>query len=318
MVAGPIVRYKTISDAFTNRVHSFGRFSHGITLFIIGLGYKVLIANTLAEPADRIFSLASDELSFSLSWIGISFYTLQIYFDFCGYSTMAVGLGLMLGFQLPKNFNFPYISKSITEFWRRWHITLSQWFKDYLYIPLGGNRKGRTTTYLNLFLVFTLCGIWHGASWNFLLWGIYHGVFLVLERIGLRALLLRLPNIIQLMYTLIVVIFGWVLFRADYFEHICYFYKSLLGFGSVNNFLLPQELLTMEVILTLLIGLILSTPIVKWCFFDEHQYDSLADFPSYIKPRSPILWYFTLLIILILSTANLANLSYNPFIYFRF
>ena len=318
LVAGPIVRYKTISRSFYNREHTFGKFSHGVLLFIIGLGYKVLIANVLAVPVDRVFELRPNELSFLLSWIGITAYTLQIYFDFCGYSTMAIGLGLMLGFQLPKNFNFPYISDSITEFWRRWHITLSQWFRDYLYIPLGGNRNGKIITYRNLISVFLLCGIWHGASWNFLLWGVYHGAFLVLERVSLLAYIKRLPKVVRIFYALIVVMFGWVMFRADNLAHTWFFYKSLLGFGTNNGFLLPGELLSSNVIITFVIGIFLSTPVINWCFFGKTSWNSLADLTYYVQPRFTLVWYFSIFLILILCTANLANLSYNPFIYFRF
>lgn len=185
LIAGPIIRYHDISDQLRKRIVLAEDFAIGIQRFVIGLGKKVIIANTLAIPADLIFSLPADQLTFSLAWLGIICYTLQIYFDFSGYSDMAIGLARMFGFKFLENFNYPYISRSIQEFWRRWHISLSNWFRDYLYIPLGGNRVKPWRVYFNLVLVFFLCGLWHGASWNFVAWGMIHGSFLVLERLGL-------------------------------------------------------------------------------------------------------------------------------------
>jgi alginate O-acetyltransferase complex protein AlgI len=181
LIAGPIVRYQHISAQLKSRVLQSKQISFGVVLFIIGLSYKVLLANNLGVMVDKIYALPLGQLTTPLAWAASLGYTYQIYFDFCGYSTMAVGLGLMLGFRIPYNFNFPLIAGSVTEFWQRWHITLTVWFKDYLYIPLGGNRKGRIRTYINLLTVFIICGIWHGAAWNFLLWGLYNGFFLVMK-----------------------------------------------------------------------------------------------------------------------------------------
>jgi len=183
LVAGPIVRFNQIADQLHKRSVTTDAFSLGVRRFVVGLGQKMLIANILAVPADAIFAVPSEGLTPAIAWLGVVAYTLQIYFDFAGYSNMAIGLGHMFGFTLPENFNYPYIAQSITEFWRRWHISLSRWFRDYLYIPLGGNRKGSYRTYANLFVVFFLCGLWHGASWNFVVWGLFHGFFLVVERV---------------------------------------------------------------------------------------------------------------------------------------
>lgn len=318
LVAGPIVRYKEISSSIISRSHSLDKFSFGATLFTIGLGYKVLIANILAVPSDTIFDLPIEQLSTLLAWIGISCYTLQIYFDFCGYSTMAIGLGLMLGFKFPNNFNFPYISQSITEFWRRWHITLSQWFKDYLYIPLGGNRENKYKTYRNLLIVFLLCGVWHGASWTFIIWGLYHGFFLVLERIWLKRVLQKSLKIIRHIYTLFVIVFGWVIFKADTLDHTFAYIKALLGFGAQNNIIFPSQVISNQVIIVFLVGLLLSTPIVNLIFFNKMGSLPLTEHHKMDKPKMPFLWFSSMIIIFLLSTASLASGTYNPFIYFRF
>lgn len=320
LIAGPIVRFKEISDAIQERSITTSKLVHGINLFIIGMSYKVLLANNLAIPADKIYALSAEQLSFSLAWIGTIAYTLQIYFDFCGYSTMAVGLGLMLGIKFPKNFNFPYISKSITEFWRRWHITLSQWFRDYLYIPLGGNRRGNFRTYFNLFMVFVLCGIWHGASWAFLFWGIYHGLFLVIERLGLKSGLKKLPNVLQHCYTLLVVIVGWVFFRAETFDKAFYFVKTMFGFGTGNErALYTLEILQNNVIIAFVFGSFLSTPIInKFLFKNYTGWESLMDLENLPNLKSGFLWYTAIAILWLFCMLSLVNQTYNPFIYFRF
>ena len=213
LIAGPIVRYRTIAARLRLRRHSWGRASAGLRMLVIGLAMKVLIADPLAPLADAVFDHAAAPRLLD-AWIGALAYTLQIYFDFAGYSAMAIGMGVVFGFSLPRNFNRPYRSRSITEFWRRWHITLSAWFRDYLYVPLGGNRRGAWRTYRNLIIVFFLCGLWHGASWTFVLWGVWHGAFLVVERAGLGRALKRAPAALAWTYALIAVILGWVLFRA--------------------------------------------------------------------------------------------------------
>ena len=221
LIAGPIIRYKTICDQFTvggprGRQHSWDSFSEGVRRFIIGFGKKMLIANTVAQTADTIFTIRPYLMTPAVAWLGVLCYTLQIYFDFSGYSDMAIGLGKMFGFTFPENFNYPYIATSITDFWHRWHITLSSWFRDYLYIPLGGNRVPKWRVYANLLTVFFLCGLWHGATWTFVVWGLFHGFFLIIERAGLKNWLER-HRAVRHVYTLLAVMVGWVFFRSDTF-----------------------------------------------------------------------------------------------------
>ena len=319
LIAGPIVRFKSIADELNTRDYSIGQFSHGVTLFIIGLGYKILIANNVALPADNIFALDNATLTPALAWLGIICYTLQIYFDFCGYSTMAIGLGLMLGFKFPKNFNYPYISRSITEFWRRWHMTLSEWFRDYLYIPLGGNRKGKFRTYVNLMTVFIVCGFWHGAAWNFLFWGLYQGVFLIIERLGLGQILKRIPRILSHIYTMIAVMIGWVIFRVETMAEGISYIKVLFGF---NRWLTPTidiwEILQNNVILAIGAGCFLSTPVLGMLFSNVNDTYNLSDIYTSVKVKFTPLLYLALVCVFVLSVASLANQTYNPFIYFRF
>src|SRR5436190_13114691 len=215
LIAGPIIRYHDIAAQLAGRTVRRERFAAGVRRFVLGLGKKTLIADTLALPADAIFALPPASLTASLAWAGALLYTLQIYCDFSAYSDMAIGLARMLGFEFLENFDYPYVSRSITEFWRRWHISLSRWFRDYLYIALGGNRRGPRRTYVNLVTVFFLCGLWHGANWTFVVWGLYHGLFLVLERRGAAAWLAARPAWLARAYTVFVVLVGWVFFRAD-------------------------------------------------------------------------------------------------------
>jgi len=263
LIAGPIVRYIDIENQINKRLHSINHFTQGISIFIIGLAKKVLIANNVALIADHIFSMSSTEIGFSYAWIGIIAYSLQIYFDFSGYSDMAVGLGKMFGFDFVKNFNYPYIATSIQDFWRRWHISLSTWFRDYLYIPLGGNKKGNTRTYFNLIVVFALCGIWHGASWVFLLWGLWHGVFLIVERIdAVKSFLKSSPFIIKYLYTFIIVTVGWVFFRAENINFAIQYLYSMIGLnGNDNLSMLPISVYNNKTLLFLFIGIVSSMPI---------------------------------------------------------
>jgi alginate O-acetyltransferase complex protein AlgI len=214
LIAGPIVRYRQIAGDMERRVLTNGRVLAGFQLFALGLAQKVLLADTLALPADHLFGADYGQLSASTAWLGLLCYTLQIYYDFCGYSNMAIGIGQMIGFSFPPNFNRPYSARSVTEFWQRWHISLSSWFRDYLYIPLGGNRRGHLRTYLNLALVFLLCGLWHGAAWTFVMWGFWHGAWLIVERMGVRAWLERLAWPLAQAWTFAIVMLGWVWFRA--------------------------------------------------------------------------------------------------------
>ena len=264
LVAGPIVRYRDVAEQLVTRQVTTSGFAAGIERFVVGLAKKVLIANTVAVTADAIFGLPPASLTASVAWLGVVAYTLQIYFDFSGYSDMAIGLGLMFGFRFPENFNFPYVSRSIQEFWRRWHMSLSTWFRDYLYIPLGGSRVSPLRTYLNLWIVFLLCGLWHGASWSFVVWGAYHGLFLVLERAGWLRVLQGTPRAVQHIYSLLVVMVGWVFFRADTLAHAVSYLGVMVGFGGAPD---PTAnplamFLQSDVVLAIVAGAIGSAPVM--------------------------------------------------------
>ncbi len=235
LIAGPIVRYVDVAAQIKDRTIDADGFGYGIQRFIVGLGKKMLLANSAASVADAIFDIPDSRLSFAVAWLGIVCYTIQIYFDFSGYSDMAIGLGRMFGFRFLENFNYPYIAQSVTEFWRRWHISLSSWYRDYLYIPLGGNRCAPWRISLNLMIVFVLCGLWHGASWNFAVWGIYHGAFLMLERRGLGAWIETRWRPFRHVYTLLAVMGGWVLFRTVTLSHGLAYFQALAGFGAAAN-----------------------------------------------------------------------------------
>ncbi|GAB6164360.1 MBOAT family protein [Thermostilla marina] len=232
LIAGPIVRYSTIAREIVDRQTTLTDMAQGVQRFIVGLGKKLLIADVLGRIVDHVFGLPSTELTSVMVWIATLCYTAQIYYDFSGYSDMAIGLGRMFGFHFEENFNYPYISTSVTEFWRRWHISLSTWFRDYMYIPMGGNRHGTLRTFRNLVTVFLVCGLWHGAAWTFVVWGLYHGMFLVIERMGLRQSLERLPKAMRWFYTFTVVMFGWVLFRAESFAQAAQMLQAMLAFGD--------------------------------------------------------------------------------------
>lgn len=308
LIAGPIVRYIDVQKQIRQRERSMQRFSSGLERFIIGLSKKMLIANTLAIPADAIFSIPATELQASTAWLGVTLYALQIYFDFSAYSDMAIGIARMIGIDIPENFNYPYISRSVREFWRRWHISLSNWFRDYLYIPLGGNRKSDGRTYLNLLIVFLATGIWHGASWNFILWGLFHGAFLTLERLGLGKILKSLPRAFSTSYTAIIVLFAWVLFRGENISYCANYWLSMLG---QNQGTTPVELfLNMEVLFTLFIALFFSIP--SYQFIEKMK--SKNDNETIIETGYSVF----ILIILLISISYISTDSYNPFIYFRF
>ena len=316
LIAGPIVRYHDIAKQITFRKHSSDKFSRGVMRFVLGLAKKILIANNLALVADQVFNTPSNEITTIAAWIGVLAYSLQIYYDFAGYSDMAIGLARMFGFDLLENFNFPYISKSIQEFWRRWHISLSSWFRDYLYIPLGGNRIGIKRTYINLFIVFFVTGLWHGSSWNFVIWGLLHGLFIIIERLGFKSVLQKIPSFVAQAYTIFIAMMAWVLFRADNFSFAQDFYKTLFGFSQTTyqDFEL-QLLLDNEFICALIIaifgafgGFMLLKRMIKKVEINQS---------TFITIRTLMYTLFTI-IILVLVTANLANSSYNPFIYFRF
>ncbi|MGU3494893.1 MBOAT family O-acyltransferase [Xanthobacteraceae bacterium A53D] len=234
LVAGPIVRYNTVARQLGNRRVTLGRFSAGARLFLIGLAWKVLIADEMAPLVGYMFD-STPHPTFVEAWAGLFGYTLQIYFDFGGYSVMAVGLGVMIGFALPRNFRIPYAALSITDFWRRWHMSLSSWLRDYVYITMGGNRRGPARTYLNLWSVFLICGLWHGASWNFIIWGAHHGFFLVIERAFLGRWLKRGPRALAHLYTVLVVMTGWVWFRAETFHGAVEVFRGLVGLNGFRE-----------------------------------------------------------------------------------
>lgn len=313
LVAGPIVRFSDIEEQINCHRIGIDDFVEGMKRFINGLAKKVLIANTLAGVADQIFALPTEELSTSVAWLGITSYSLQLYFDFSGYSCMAIGIGRMLGFRFPENFNFPYISRSITEFWQRWHITLSTWFRDYLYFPLGGSRKGNLITYRNLFVVFVTCGLWHGASWNYLIWGLSHGVFMILEKVPALQKLGSLPRFFQHLYMLVVFNLTLAIFRVETIPGAIEFLKALLGFApNPDTWHSIHELLQNHVLLIFVIAVIFSTPAVKNSGIYFQKLFARFSFGLQIS------YLLILSALFILSAMSLASGTYNPFIYFRF
>lgn len=311
LIAGPIVRYHDIAEEIKERTTNTKLFAAGVIRFIRGLAKKVLIANNAALIADQVFSVSGSELSTISAWLGILCYTIQIYFDFSGYSDMAIGLGKMLGFNFKENFNYPYISKSIQEFWRRWHISLSTWFRDYLYIPLGGNRNGLGRTYFNLILVFFITGLWHGASWNFIFWGLFHGLFLILERSNVFQTK-KWPKLIQHLYVLAVVVVGWVFFRAENLTEGFRYLGSLASISAGDN-LTALVYVNPYSITMLLLALVFSIPIREYTnnYIESKQMLFLKSFYK----KGTYLFY---LVLLGFSIIELAQSSYNPFIYFRF
>ena len=313
LIAGPIIRYHYIAPQLTTRVVTFDRFAQGIRRFVLGLGKKVLIANTVAVTADAIFALPTDQLTPGLAWLATACYTLQIYFDFSGYSDMALGLGLLFGFRFPENFNYPYVSRSVTEFWRRWHISLSTWFRDYLYIPLGGNRGAPWRTYVNLVTVFFLCGLWHGASWTFVGWGLFHGLFLVIERRGLGRWLAARAAPLGHAYTLLVVMIGWVFFRATTLQSALAMLAAMGGAAQgtgVEHY--ARLYLDVPQVLALLVGAVGALPalptLARWCNRRSAPVDGVLALASIAG----------LLLVFVSSAMMLAAGTYNPFIYFRF
>ena len=268
LIAGPIIRWRDIADQLAARRERLADVAYGVRRFVLGLAKKVLIANTLGRIADPIFALPPSELTTPLAWLGLACYTLQIYFDFSGYSDMAIGLMRMFGFRILENFNYPYVARSIREFWRRWHNSLSNWFRDYLYVPLGGNRHSRRREYASLVVVFVLCGLWHGASWPFVLWGAWHGVFLVAERAGFGRVLQRAGPLAHV-YALAAVMLGWVLFRCDTLKHAGGFYAALAGFAAgdparqpVAQWLDPSALATLCA--AILFAMLVAPAFARW------------------------------------------------------
>lgn len=326
-IAGPIIRYKDVEAEISARRVSVNDISEGITRFTTGLAKKALLANTCGSLSDTLLvsdsfmsTSPADALSYLSAssvaglWLGMGFYMLQIYLDFSAYSDMAIGLGKMMGFHFKENFNYPYTAKSVTDFWRRWHISLSSFFRDYVYIPLGGNRKGTLKTYRNILVVWFLTGLWHGASWNFVLWGMFFCIFLIIEKLGLLKILEKIPGIFSRAYLLIIVFFGWVLFRFTDFSYIPVVVKGL--FGLNGNPLIDFETQTLFInnVIFIVIAILAVTPIAK----------IIAE---KVKPKKEKSFYSVIytavsliipLIFLILSTINLVGNSYNPFLYFQF
>lgn len=314
LVAGPIIRFNTVSKQIKERVVTSALFAEGIRRFIIGLSKKVLIANPLGELADKVFVANPGDITSSTAWVGIIAYTLQIYFDFSGYSDMAIGLGKMFGFNFLENFNYPYISKSITEFWRRWHISLGSWFRDYLYIPLGGNRVSKLKFYRNILIVWTVTGFWHGASWTFLAWGFYYGIILLVEKVALSKILVRLWEPLQHLYVILVVMIGWVFFRADNFSYSFQYIKTMFGLNG-KPFLENITLFYLhDYGVILLLGILFSAPIYSWVRGKLGEIKS-GSIRFTIIDLFGIVIYMSLLFINIM---HLVNSTYNPFIYFRF
>ncbi|MBN2173346.1 MAG: MBOAT family protein [Bacteroidales bacterium] len=321
LIAGPIVRYHDIAYQLRHRIPNLEKFASGVERFIIGLAKKVLIANTMAQVADNIFGLELTEMSTATAWLGAIAYSFQIYFDFSGYSDMAIGLGRMFGFEILENFNFPYISKSIREFWRRWHISLSTWFRDYLYIPLGGNRVSQGKVFRNLLIVFFLTGFWHGAAWNFVVWGMLHGFFLVIERVGFGKFMERLWSPFQHLYVLIVAIFAWVLFRADSLEYGFGFIKNMMGFAHQPfNWDYLLEYLNQEVYVVLIIATISSTTFLIYIQkqFNRFQTNLNISVNGLVNGMFSFISVAGLIILLVMCLTYLASSTYNPFIYYRF
>lgn len=321
LIAGPIVRYRDIAAQLGCRAITTSDFAYGVRRFIVGLGKKVLIANTLAVPADRAFALAPDRLTPGIAWLGVVAFTLQIYFDFAGYSDMAIGLGRMFGFRFLENFNYPYISRSIREFWKRWHISLSSWFRDYLYIPLGGSRRSPPRVYLNLVTVFLLCGLWHGASWTFAIWGLYHGLFLVLERVLVKDQRPSPLGPLRHIYAVVVVIVGWVLFRADTFGQALAFLGAMLGLGGTAGAgSSAGAYLTSEVALAMAAGALGSTPVVPWLAGRFRTYTSASPARGRVvlAQAGSFAAVVGLAAILVACGMSLSAGTHNPFIYFRF
>lgn len=307
LIAGPIVRYTDVAAQMKERRVQRDAFAEGVQRFIIGLAKKILLADPLGYIADQLFGAPVSALGADAAWLGVVCYAFQIYFDFSAYSDMAIGLGKMLGFQFLENFNYPYLAASVREFWQRWHISLSTWFRDYLYIPLGGSRVTARRTYFNLVIVFFLCGLWHGASWNFVAWGLLHGLFLALERAGLDRWIQRLPVVLRHGYTLFVVLVGWVLFRAEDGTHAWQYLQAMAGLNAAPTYY-AAFYFDPEILLTLLAAAMFSMPLYPVL---ERRLSGQGAWVEGLR-------LLALLVLFAFSISTLVNSTYNPFIYFRF
>jgi alginate O-acetyltransferase complex protein AlgI len=314
LIAGPIVRYHDVAKQLLRRNLDIAGIVSGLRRFTEGLAKKTILANPMGATADTIFALNTEQLSPGTAWIGLISYTLQIYFDFSGYSDMAIGLARVFGFEFPENFNYPYVAQTLSDFWRRWHISLSTWLRDYLYIPLGGNRLSLGRTYLNLCVVFLLCGLWHGASWSFVLWGGLHGAVLVLERVGLARLLAVLPRPARTLSVLGVVAIGWVLFRCETLADAGHYFGAMFGrSGSASAGYGWQAYLTPYMLVVWVVGVVAATPLIAT------RYTRVVDASAALAQLAPgfchVLVHSALFVI---AVAHLAAGTHNPFIYFRF
>ena len=304
LIAGPIVRYATIAQDIENRTADFDNIVAGFRRFTIGLAKKVLIADVMAGAVDVIFAAKVETIPGFYCWLGAIMYTLQIYFDVSGYSDMAIGLGRVFNFRFLENFDHPYASCSVQEFWRRWHISLSSWFRDYLYIPLGGNRKGTVRTYLNLFIVFLLCGVWHGAAWNFVVWGVYHGVGLVVERAGFGKVVKRFPKVVGNLYLMLFVVIGWVLFRAPDLGYAGTYIGNMFGGGGAafRSFTPLIDFISLDKALLMAVGIVASYPVFE---------------PMVRRVPESVRLVFGVLLFAVAFMLAMTS-AYSPFIYFRF
>lgn len=310
LIAGPIVRFNTIADDIVDRQHNdtIDFKLYGIYRFCLGLAKKVLIANVLGEQVDAFYTLPNEQVTGSIARMAAFAYSFQIYFDFSGYSDMAIGLGYLLGFKFPENFNNPYTARNIAEFWRKWHITLGAWFKDYLYIPLGGNRMGQRRTLLNLFIVFLVCGVWHGAGWNFVVWGVWHGLFIVCDRLFLDKWLSSVPNVMRILLTFVVVTVGWIFFRLDSIGDACFYIGKLFEWGHTRMSLSPVFIVVL--CLAVLFSFVTLTPlgqrVESFCYAEQRP-----EWQHYVT-------FFMAVLLLVASAACLTASQFNPFIYFKF
>lgn len=329
LIAGPIIRYHDICDQLRGRRERFDLAVSGVERALAGFGKKMILANPLGEIADRAFGLPGDQLGTGVAWLGIAAYSLQIYLDFSGYSDMAIGLARVFGFDFLENFNYPYRARSIQEFWRRWHISLSNWFRDYLYIPLGGNRVAEWRIWLNLVIVFLVCGFWHGAAWTFVLWGALHGLFLVLERAGLGAVLARLPGFIGWLYAMAVVVLAWVFFRAGDLGAACAYLAAMLGRGPAGEgALAAADLIDAQALLALVTGALVSAGVftrvtADWRLRAAQSRGVLHPGLESLRIGAEgttilVLRLAALVAIAVVGCAHMAASTYNPFIYFRF
>lgn len=308
LLAGPLVRYAAIRRQLIRRHWTVARLRFGMELLIIGLGQKLLLANPLGTVVDAIYQLDSHALTTALAWLGAIAYAFQVYLDFSGYSHMALGLALLLGFSFPRNFRFPFHALSVREFWRRWHISLSSWLRDYVYTPLGGSRRGGGRTIANILIVFGLCGLWHGAGWNFVCWGLYNGGLIVLERLGLGRITARWPRVCQQIYAWLAFTTGVAMFRAEDFAQVGTVYAAMAGWSSATaGAMHPGRFLDGYTVLVLLLAFSSMLPLSRW-FGGRH----------FVRPRWALVRWVFLTLVLLLGAMSLASGSHNPFLYFRF